>query len=1050
MQHRNEASVRRTRTARGAQPIAEHATPLMLHARVPTLFALVLGLLLAAFALPQPARSECTLDGSTVTCPAGETNDTGYDAGTDETLTVNIEPEASVTNTDTAADVIQLNSGNLVDNRGTLTATGTQSALVAKDTNEVQNQLAGVIESNGSEPTVDFTGDDVATDTGNRVLNLGRIQNAGSGPALRFQMPVDPNWNVFENRYTNGQPAPQISTATGASAILGSDGVDWIVNQGNIGDPDADMDVLKTGSIRLGDGDDIVDNQILEDGTQAEIFGDIDMGAGKDQVFNGGVIWGDVNLGEDTDIFGIVVDSSGIQEIGNAGTIHGKVSLGGTTYFDPPTTPEEEEAEAANQNLFSNSGIVGESLASPSELAIEGGTGRDSVLNASGGIVKGRIELGAHDDVFQNAGEVYGTVDLGAGNDQLIWDIWYTDSSMGQAIGGAGDEDELILRNPGRDSVVFVDLPTFSLNDFGGFEELTFGLPSDYVGVTTRDGVQQDLLMSGLYTISGSLPAATFSSVRFDNGFMQQDQSTFSVPVTAGTNSRQLFFIWGDEDPDNPNDHLQVNSELIIEGGAMLVVGLDSELTILTSLKPGETDSYTLIDYGSRFDDTEFDFAPLDEYAVFDMALIYDDSANNITLNISRFTYAQTAETENQTIVATYLDDAFASLDTSTEFKAAMLPLDFLNSEDIQLAFDQLSPESYDAQTTAALSAGRLFSRALLEGPVQCRTRTHETLTNRLTSNAYCDGSEWNPFQILFVESGSRSGDSIEFDNSTSGLIAGASKRFGGQFALAFAVGASRTSVDLKELGGGDAVLAMAGLATAWGNSGGFQLKSSLGYTHGWHDTGRKISFDGADTEGSHQSDQLAAEIEASYGFETGGWDLRPLASLDAAYLIEESLAETETSEFSLDVDQRDNQVVGGSVGFRVSKPFPHYRFRIASSMSDGIWTPEFMLRARGVITGSDHAIQGAMQGAPESIGSIDLVAEDSRYAAEFGAGLTFQPRDQKNTFGVSYNGMVGEKSTGHRFKADFHLPLDQKFLIGKIEPLLFKGSGMLARGARF
>jgi uncharacterized protein with beta-barrel porin domain len=69
---------------------------------------------------PSTAQAQCVLVGSTVTCSGVEPN--GFSAGAANNLTVNVQPGATVQDNAGAVNPIDLNNGNTVINRGTVTA----------------------------------------------------------------------------------------------------------------------------------------------------------------------------------------------------------------------------------------------------------------------------------------------------------------------------------------------------------------------------------------------------------------------------------------------------------------------------------------------------------------------------------------------------------------------------------------------------------------------------------------------------------------------------------------------------------------------------------------------------------------------------------------------------------------------------------------------------------------------------------------------------------------------------------------------------------------
>ncbi|MBW2714241.1 MAG: autotransporter outer membrane beta-barrel domain-containing protein [Deltaproteobacteria bacterium] len=368
--------------------------------------------------------------------------------------------------------------------------------------------------------------------------------------------------------------------------------------------------------------------------------------------------------------------------------------------------------------------------------------------------------------------------------------------------------------------------------------------------------------------------------------------------------------------------------------------------------------------------------------------------------------------------------------------------LDSLPQAQIQSAYDQLSPEPYDAHTTVALSSGLLFARGLLERPLDCVRRTHQKLENNLTSHVVCDQGLWEPWLITFNQSQERESDSLEFDADITGLMAGFSKRFSDDFSFSLGIGGATGGADLTSTRGETEYTgALAGFAAAW-DRGPWRFKTAAAYQHGWHDMERRIEFTIPDylNDSDNDSDGVTAIFETSYGMMSkNGWEIRPSVALDYAYLTEDSAEETEEADgyiLNLHVDERDNSVAAGSVGVRFSKSSSRYRYIISDVLSDGVWTSDFSVRARGVITGYERDIKSSFEGAPGI--PVKVTAEDSRVMGEIGAGLTFQPRDSNSTLGIEYHVNMGDESTSQTIQGNVRVGMDQSFVVGKLEPLLF------------
>lgn len=147
--------------------------------------------------------------------------------------------------------------------------------------------------------------------------------------------------------------------------------------------------------------------------------------------------------------------AGGVTEIVNAGTIQGGPSFLTPSQFrnyDAPIDPTNDAAGGA----------------------ITGGASRDTVINTATGIILGGIALGAGDDRIENYGRIDGYVNLGTGNDTYLHLL--KNGQFGTVDGGAG-EDTLVFDITGSNGVVSDDL----LSNFLNFEIRTLTGTGDVV-----------------------------------------------------------------------------------------------------------------------------------------------------------------------------------------------------------------------------------------------------------------------------------------------------------------------------------------------------------------------------------------------------------------------------------------------------------------------------------------------------------------------------------------------------------------------------------------
>ncbi len=749
------------------------------------------------------------------------------------------------------------------------------------------------------------------------------------------------------------------------------------------------------------------------------------------------------------------------NELDNQGTI---TTQSGTAVIF--AAPSDE-----NENKLTNSGTI-ESLAGG--FAIEGSDGTESITNT--GIITGNVNLGAGADdftyqytevldeddetpIFQSS--IDGDVNLGSGDD--LFSLSSTPTGITGVIdGGAGDTDTLELRGIGE----------FDLAGFDGtgpvtwqnFEEVNIGREGDFVwlgdSIETRVGYSPvtGSSQAGIWVLSNTGNSATsITNFNFISGTLQAADPDVRIDVQGSTTFGEgSVYISELRDADGDSTWLSFEDAVVVieqgdapSGAELQVVFANDEAL---SLAPGDTNAYTYTvltseaGFNGTFPVFEHPDTPLFNFEAPEESQYVGTNAV-LTVKVTRNTFESLGGNHNQRRVGQQLDEIQAYTDEPPlppGWDAVFIAIASQDLKGVQSAYDQLSPEPYDAHTSLALASGLLFTRGLLERPLDCKRRTHHSLENRLTSRAVCDGEgRWEPWFIAFGQHQERDSDTLEFEGDVSGIMTGISKRFTDDFSMAFGIGAATGDAELDTTQGRTEYDgAFAGFSAAL-DRGPWRYKSAATYSHGSHDMKRRIQFTVPDylNKSDNDSDGGTLLVEASYGMlSKNGWEIRPSVGLDYAYLTEDALKETEGatgSLLNLDLDERKNSVAAGSIGLRLSKSTPRYRYIIADSLTDGIWTSDFSVRARGVFTGYEHDLESRYQGAP-SIRPVKVTSEDSRIMGEIGAGITFQPKDSNSTLGVEYHAALGDEGSSQTIQGNYRMGLNQKFVIGKLEPLLF------------
>lgn len=183
--------------------------------------------------LPEAARADCFLTGSTVTCLPPGTN--GYFDPTGDNLTLTVQPGTTVV--DNGFSAILLRDSNRITNDGTIAAGDNAAAIYVGDRSNIINN--GTI-------TAGADGAGVSGGDGASVTNSGRI-TVGNGFG-GYGIALGLNGTVFNSgTITVGQGANAI--AVGDNAIL--PWTDTVTNTGTINVGDAGTGIIVTDNHRV-------------------------------------------------------------------------------------------------------------------------------------------------------------------------------------------------------------------------------------------------------------------------------------------------------------------------------------------------------------------------------------------------------------------------------------------------------------------------------------------------------------------------------------------------------------------------------------------------------------------------------------------------------------------------------------------------------------------------------------------------------------------------------------------------------------------------------
>ncbi len=635
-------------------------------------------------------------------------------------------------------------------------------------------------------------------------------------------------------------------------------------------------------------------------------------------------------------------------------------------------------------------------------LAVVGGSGDDVVDNR--GELRGRVELGAGKDVFEqgadgqlgastgtdgslltgadkdrvdNAGSISGDVDLGTGNDRYVQ---RGGGSVGGTLSGGSGSDVVELAGSSDSG--------FQLDSVVGFERLTI----------QSDG-ERGISGQGSYTDGTKLKAGTLAldgEVELGGPYTQKSGSSLAIVL----------------DPEGTSDKLVASGTARLEGGELL----------LSSRSPlDDGDPITVIEADRIVG--RFDSDPVDT-GVLDFSIDY--GTTEVVVSFERSDYADVAVTDSQQRVASILD---AQADDATgDFDDVLASLDFLSADQLRDAYDDLDPEYYDAHTSTALELGRLFTATLLRPPPVCRGEL-QTLDGGVRRP--CGPEELEPWVVGYGAFSDRDavGGNIGFDTAGGGLAIGVNQTFrpgstpDQRLDVSFAIGASRSHVDVDHRGNGSVTTADFGFSGAW-SLAGVVLRGAASYGHVWNDARRGLDLGTASrsADGDYQANRISAALEAAYVFDVDRFSFEPYVGADYTWMHEESFHESGAGSVNLDLKSRDTSLWAGTVGLRARALFETSANDAADfDPGDTVWLPELRFGYRRVFSDEDRTVEGRFEGVSDS--KIRIEAEDAEEGIEGGVGLTFQPYDGA-TVGVHYDARYGDRTVAHFVRAEVRVPL--------------------------
>jgi hypothetical protein len=398
-----------------------------------------------------------------------------------------------------------------------------------------------------------------------------------------------------------------------------------------------------------------------------------------------------------------------------------------------------------------------------------------------------------------------------------------------------------------------------------------------------------------------------------------------------------------------------------------------------------------------------------------------------LSVDVTRNAYASVAETDSQQEVAQLLDALVPFGDAGTLDEDLDTLLGYLDLQDLDGVlggYDAVSPEYYDAFTSAAFDMGRQFESVLRRPPVVCRVGEGP---EGLGIWRPCDGDELAPWFLgwgTFLDRDSGGGN-IGYDQRGGGLAAGIQKRLRSWLEVGAGVGAARRRIHVDDNGAGSVTTANVGVNAA-GSWGPVVVRTAVSFGYGWDETRRDVDWPlasrVADADFDHQ--RVGASFEVAPHFDFGPLRVEPYGGFDYTWLREEKVNESGAGALDLDVDERTNSLLAADTGLRL-RAFLYSDRPVGEfyDLSETLFVPELRVGYRRVLTGADRDISAELDGAPSSVGDLDVDAKDAKGLLTGGVGFTAQPREGA-TVGLFYDVQYGDRNIAHVGSLQVRIPL--------------------------
>ena len=1030
------------------------------------------------------------------------TDETGFDGSGALNLTVNVEADAVVTDTEAApgaaGGAILVGAGNTVtvDAAGQIDVTQDLGAGIrGGDSNNVTNEGAIVVDGMdaagidvGSIPTEE---NDLDPDPNPEVINRGTIALNGVGAV---------GIRTVDNYIVTNEAAGTItieSTAVGGIGISGADdnfitqngtitieaanafGVQVNANTGNplpngvVFEVESMTFVNGNGSIALDVGDNVGTAFIATQ--ERNIFGQptgnltnpratIELNGDNTIALQAGnkteedAQANHTNQGLITingaDAFGLKVGDGWIEYSGNGESTPFEASAAGTrnqatidVVGDRSTAifAGDESNVLFNHNSFvSNSGTI--NLTGTDSIGVNLG-GNDFLTPWNLDDSDGNLAVFS----FENTGTVTGGADTGAlvlfrsfnaggenrvlnaPNGSLLADL----ATGGVAIQGTDGDEAIFNLGAIRGDVLLMD----------GNDQYIVNSTQSYEGDTVSGGDGDDLVSLSFTNgnavgVFDALPLTGFETLRID-GRDQVSGATVGWTIQNGLNfENDAIIIAGGRlvapaNPDGTTAAVTLGGTLSIDPAGSVLLAPDGTAVPLTIagvgtlagtliVEPTETFPVTagttrLVQVtGGIAGTTTFDTELLPtDLGLFEFATAYD--ANGIDLVATLGTFASAGSTSNNAAIGSYFDALRVDPGTATEIADVITELLTTNSN-LNDFFDAVTPEPYDAQTTMIAESSRRISNLLFDRPRECTPGELDPWQSS-TAPVECHArklSAWST-AIGSIRKREENGGHAKYDATMGGIVLGIDLESIGGVDLTVALTAQRGKINFSTAGESDLVLAdLTGLAS-WSH-GNLRLQGAASYGFGSHNDRRSFSF--TDTTNSisgnakedHISHHIGLAAQAGYVFDLGVIDIEPLVGLDYVWITQDEISESDAGVWGLTIDERDDSVLSGTVGIRLSTVYQHSSYLSDGLLwMDGVWRPTVDFRWRQYLVGYERELSARFAGASDTVGNFEVEGEEDSGGFEVGAGISFIPKNANRLqFDLRYDVFRSENTLEH------------------------------------